>query len=352
MANKGLTYEQLETAFSHKNFKPLYFLFGQERFLMDELQTSLIENALEKHERDFNLDIVYGSDYDAAKLLSLCASYPVMAQHRVVIVRDFEQLRDSKRFTAYADHQNPSAIVFLLCGKKPNLSAHPYRALKEKAAWAEFKPLYQNQVAGWIDKRIRLRNREATPEAIGRLSDYLGIDLQSIESEIEKLIAYCGSRTTITGDDVVAASGQTRDFNVFELQRAIGEGRYPDALTITERLLRQSTNTRSEALMIVSVLTSYFTKLWKLTYLQSRRVPEKALASHVGISPYFIKDYLRSLQRFNRERITHAFASLLSADYELKGGANRNALLILTLLIRRLIPDAAASVRTNTVVSS
>ena len=348
MAKGGLTYDQLETAFKHKNFSPLYFLYGQERFLMDELQKTLIANALEPGERDFNMDIVYGADVEAGQLLSLCASYPVMAQQRLVIVRDFDQVRDNKRFAAYANQPNPTAIVLLLCGKKPNLSSHPYRALREKAAWAELKPLYQNQVHGWIDKRLRLRDVKATPEAIERIADFLGTDLQAIESETEKLLTFCGDRTTITGDDVVAASGQTREFNVFELQRAIGQERYNDALTITERLLQQSTNNRGEALMIVSILTSYFTKLWKLTYLQKKRVPEKSLASRVGISPYFIKEYLRSLHRFNSQRIADAFASLLAADYELKGGANRDASLILTLLIRRLLPDAAVSKPTKT----
>ncbi len=352
MPSKGLTYEQLDTAFRHGNYKPLYFLYGQERFLMDELQRGLIEHAIAPHERDFNLDIVYGADVDASQLIALCCSYPVMAERRVIIVRDFEQVKDNKRFTSYVEHPNPQAVVLLLCGRKPNLSSHPYRALKASAEWAELKPLYQNQVGSWIHTRFKIRGLKVTPEAVERLVDYLGTDLQSIESEIDKLETYCGTRTEITGEDVVKASGQTRDFNVFELQRAIGEGRYPAALLITERLLRQSTNTRSEALMIVSVLTSYFNKLWKLSYLQGRQMPEKSLATRIGISPYFIKEYLRSLRRFNREDIAKAFASLLSADYELKGGANRDAHLILTLLIRRLIPDAVPHMGTNTVATA
>ena len=351
MAAKGLTYDQLETAFKHGNFQPLYFLYGTERFLMEELQRFLIENALEPHERDFNLDIVYGQEADASQVINLCSSFPAMAQRRVVIVRDFEQLKDNKRFTAYADQPNPTAVVLLLCSQKPNLSTQPYRALKSKAAAAEFKPLYDNQVPGWINNRLKLRGVRAEPAAIQRMSDFLGTDLQAIESEIEKLITYCGDKRDITGDDVVRASGQTRDFNVFELQRAIGQGRYADALRITERLLMQASNPRSEALMIVSVLTSYFNKLWKLTFLTQKGLPEKSLATRVGISPYFIKEYLLNLKSFDRQRIAESFASLLAADYELKGGAHRDTRLILTLLVRRLIPGAVRSARANTVMT-
>ena len=339
MATKGLTYDQLETAFKHGNFKPLYFLYGTERFLMDELQRFLIENALAAHERDFNLDIVYGAEAEAGQVLGLCASYPAMAQRRVVIVRDFDQLKDNKRFVTYCEQPNPTAVVALICGRKPNLSAHPYRALKDKAAWAEFKPLYDNQVPGWINARLKLRGIQAQPEAIQRMADYLGTDLRSIESEIEKLITYCGDQKVISGDDVVRASGQTRDFNVFELQKALGQGQYPEALRITERLLLQASNPKSEALMIVSVLTSYFNRLWKLLFLKQKNLPNKSLAPRVGISPYFIQEYLLSLRRFDRQKIANAFASLLAADYELKGGANRDTRLILTLLIRRLVPE-------------
>jgi DNA polymerase-3 subunit delta len=336
MADAGLTYEQLETAFRHGNFKPLYFLFGEERFFMDELQRSLIANGLQEHERPFNLDIVYGHEVDAPAVLSLCASYPVMAARRIVIVRQFDQMKDNARFAAYAERPNPTAVVLLICGKKPNLSAHPYRGLKAHAEWAEFKALHENQVAGWIQKRIRSLGCSITPDAVHMLAEYIGTNLQTAVGEIDKLITYAGDRRSITGDDVVRASGQTREFNVFELQRAIGEFRYDDALRMAERMLRQASNTRGEALMIVSVLTSYFTKLWKLHGIQGRGTTDKEIASRVGISPYFIKEYQQVARRFDKNSVERAFASLLAADYELKGGAERDERLVLALLVRRL----------------
>ena len=336
MAGGGLTHEQLETAFRHKNFKPLYFLYGDERFLMDELQRLLIANGLEEHERAFNLDIVYGNESDAPAVLALCASYPVMAQRRLVIVREFDQMRDNQRFASYAERPNPTATVLLLCGKKPNLSAHPYRGLKAHAEWAEIKPLYDNQLAGWLQKRIQGLGYTITPEAVQMLADYVGVNLQAAVGEIDKLITYIGDRRVITGDDVVRASGQTREFNVFELQRAIGEYRYSDALRTSERLLRQASNRRGEALMIVSVLTSYFTKLWKLHGIQGRGGGDKEIAARIGVSPYFIKEYQQTIRRFSRGAVENAFASLLAADYELKGGSGREEGLVLALLMRRL----------------
>ena len=343
MAAKGLSYEQLETAFNHGNFKPVYFLYGQERFLMNQLQALLIDKALAPHEKDFNLDLIYGAETDANQVIGVCSSFPAMAQRRVVIVRDFDLLKDNKRFALYARQPNQSAVVMLICSKKPNLSTQPYKELKANTEWAELKSLYDNQIPGWINARFRAKKIEADATAIQRLSDYLGTDLQSIESEIDKLVTFCGTKKSVSGDDVAVASGQTRDFNVFELQKAIGEVRHIDAQRITEQLLRQASNKRGEALMIVSVLTSYFTKLWKLTYFQYKNVPEKSLSSRIGISPYFIKEYLKSLRYYNRSAIAGAFTTLLAADYELKGGSSRDTQLILTLLLRRLMPGTSSN---------
>jgi DNA polymerase-3 subunit delta len=339
MAKTGHAYEQLEAAFRHQNFKPLYFFYGAERFLMDALQELLIAHGVAEHERDFNLDIVYGADTDAGSVLALCASYPVMAARRVVIVRDFDKLKENRSFASYAAQPNPTAVVLLLCNGKPNLSTQPYRALKQQAVWSEFKPLYDNQLPGWIQQRVKQLGYQIAPDAVQMLADYVGTSLQNAASEIDKLVTYAGPRRRLQADDVLFASGQTREFNVFELQRAIGEGRHPDALRITERLLHQASNTRGEALMIVSVLTGYFTKLWKLTLCRARRIPEKAMAARVGVSPYFIKEYLQSLRYYDLTTIEKAFAALLAADFELKGGANRDERLVLNLALQRLMPN-------------
>lgn len=336
MAADNKTYDQLSTAFHHRNFKPLYFFYGSETLLTEELQRLLLEHALAPHERDFNLDIVYGADADASAVLGLCSSYPVMAERRVVIVRDFEKLKDNRLFKDYAERPNPTAVVVLVCGTKPNLSSHPYRALRENAVSFETKPLYDNQMPGWIQKRAEAAGYNIEPNAVRMLADYVGTDLRTAVEELEKLTTYTAGREIITADDVVYASGQTREFNVFELQKSIGEGRGRDAFRIAERMLQQASNTRGEALMIIAVLTTYFTKLWKLAALYGR-VPEKALASRIGVPPFFVKEYVASLKRYRLPSIEAAFAALLAADYELKGGAGRDEKLIMSLLLRRVL---------------
>lgn len=338
----GLSYKQLVTAFRHQNFKPIYFLFGEEGFLIDELQDVLIEHALDARQHDFNLDIVYGSEAEASQVIGLCQGYPVMAERRVVIVREFEKLENNRRFKTYAEQPNPQTVVLLACTTKPNLSAHPYRALKKHAAWSHFKPLYDNEMPGWIQEHVRAQGYEIAPKAVQMLADYVGTDLQTAASEVEKLITFAGERATLTADDVLAASGQTREFNVFELQSAIGEGRGADAARVLGRILQQASNPQSEAIMIVAVLNAYFDKLWKLQVPEAGRMSNRKVARRIGVSPYFAKEYVFAARRYDRATLERAFAALLAADYELKGGSRRTPHLIMTLLLRPLMPPRPA----------
>ncbi len=333
----GLGYEQLATAFRHQNFKPLYFLFGEESFLADELQRLLVERALSPEEHAFNYDLVYGAEAEAREVLALCAGFPVGAERRVVVVRDFDKLKGNRAFKSYAEQPNPHAVVLLTCASKPNLSAHPYRALKQHAAWSHFKPLYDNEVPGWIKQRVEAQGGRIEAQAVQMLAEYVGADLRALASEIEKLIVFAGARATLTGGDVIRASGQTREHNVFEMQKALGQGRLPDALHVADRMLRRANNPQSEALMIVAVLTSYFTKLWKMPP-GARGMANRKVASVIGVSPYFVQEYVVSARRFGPAGVERAFAALLSADYELKGGAARDPRLVVMLLLRRLCP--------------
>ncbi len=337
----SLSFEQLETAFRHRNFKPLYFLYGDETYLIDQAQKLLIEHSLAPHERDFNLDVIYGAEAEATQVLAQCASFPMMAERRVVIVRDFEKLKGNALFQHYAAAPNPQAIVLLACRTKPNLNAHPYRALKKDAAWAEFKRVRQHEVAGWVTDYLKTRGYRLTPDAAAMLADTVGTDLQTAASEADKLITYAAPRTTFTREDVLHAGGHSREFNVFELQKAVGDGAYGLSASIAEHLLQQSSNPNGEALRIVAILSVYFARLQKLAYCLQKRMPERAMASEVGVSPFFIKEYIVGARRYPQPRLDQAFAALLAADYELKGGSGRAASLIVLLLLRRLMPGRA-----------
>lgn len=340
----SLTFDQLETAFRARHFKPLYLLYGDESFLIDEAQRLLVEHALAPHERDFNLDVVYGAEAEGTEVIARCSAYPMMAERRVVLVRDFEKLRGNALFQSYAERPNPTAVVLLACREKPkNLNAHPYRALKQHAAWGEFKALKPREVTGWLTRRVKAMGKTLDGEAAALLADLIGTDLQTAASEADKLAAHVGTRTHIGRDDVIAAAGQSREFNVFELQKAVGDGRFTDALTISDRLLQQASNAQGEALRIVALLSTYVSKLHRLHPHLAARRRDDALAAEIGVPPFFVKEYIAAAARIGASGLDDALGALLAADYELKGGTNHDPRLVLLLLLRRISAPARPS---------
>ncbi|HEX7070843.1 MAG TPA: DNA polymerase III subunit delta [Rhodothermales bacterium] len=331
----------MKTSFSHGKYDPLYLFYGDETFLMAELQDVLLAHALQPHERDFNLDIFYGPEVNAQQVLAACAGYPMMAERRVVIVREFEKLQDNRLFTAYAKRPNTNAVVVLVCGGKPNLNAHPFRALKSTATVCEFKRLESRRLPGWIEGRVRSAGREIEPRALQMLTDVCGGGLAAASAEVEKLLTFVGDRGTVTADDVIQASGHTREHNIFELQRMVGERRFESALVIAERLLQHSTNPRGEALRMLSVLGAFFSKLWKLSAARARGASEAEMAKAADVKGYFLKEYLHALRNWGGDRLDRAFSALLAADFELKGGSSRSDQLVVLLMLHRMIGESA-----------
>ena len=303
---------------------------------MDRLQEALISTALDPSLHDFNLDILYGSESDAQDVLACCRSFPMMAQHRIVIVRGFEQLKGKEHFARYAKEPNPTAIVALLCGIRPRLNANPYRELKRNAASVEFRALYDNQVAGFIRRHLSALDCTITPDGAAVLADYVGTSLHTVANEIEKLRTFAGKRTELTREDVILASGQTREFNVFQLQRALGEGRVMDVQRIAQHILSAASNKHGEALRLIAMLYSFIRKLWMLHGLEGQRLSPGEQAKVIGVLPTLLREYKQAQRRTSRHSLENAFASLLAADYEIKGGARRHPKLVITLLLRRL----------------
>ncbi|MEM0962280.1 MAG: DNA polymerase III subunit delta [Bacteroidota bacterium] len=334
-AKTGAAFDDLATAFRHRQFAPLYFFYGAEGWFIDELERLAVAHAIAPHERDFNLDIVFGPEATAQAALAQCAQFPMMAERRLVVVRGFEKLDGNAAFEAYVQAPNPTATVLLLCHRKPDLRQKPYAALKKHATWSNFKPLRDRQLPGWVESRFREASVQTEAGAAQTLAELSGPDLRSLASEVDKLVTYVGDRQRVTRDDVLRAAGHSAEQNPFALQAAIGRGDVASALSITEALLSTAGNRASEAIRIVALLSAYVTKLWKLTGCLSAGVPSSQWAGQIGVPPFAVREYEGPARRFGPAGVRQALEALLAADLELKGGSRRDPRLTLALAIRR-----------------
>ena len=335
-------YKDLQRDFQENRCKPVYLFYGGEPYLPEQLQKTLIKHTLAPEDRDFNLDIVQGNETTVQSALSLCQTAPMLVERRVVVIHEFDQIRDNKLFVSLAKQPNPGAIVLLICQGTPKFNTDPYRALKkatEHVEVAQFAPLWRNQAAAFIREHARACGYRVETGIERLLVEFHGTGLALLTQEIEKLITYVGTRDpkVITKRDVLQASGQTREINIFELQDAIIQRRAVDAHRITEQLLLGASSRQGEALRIVSVLASYFTRLWKLHEAQADRLPKKELKEYTGISPNMMYKYQNATRIWSLWEVQRAMQLLLSVDSEIKGLSRRSTRLIMTLFIIQLL---------------
>lgn len=327
-------FARFETSVREGVLKPVYFIYGKEKYLVDKCQKVIIEQALAPHEHDFNLTIVYGGDVEAQAVLAECAAYPTMAQRRVVIVREFEELEGNDRFIAYAKQPNPQTVLVLVSGT--GVKSNPYAAISRSAETFKFENVKEGRVPGWISSMVREQGRKISGEAAVMLAQLAGTDLHTLANEIDKLISFVGERKSIGPNDVLKVAGHSSDYNIFELQRRVTAGDYVGSESILDRMLQVSSNTTGTALITVTVLASYFTKLMKLSRLEVDGLRPGEIAKKIGVPSFAVSEYLSALRTVGVDQIERANLALLGADYELKGGSERDKWLILTMMLRRL----------------
>ena len=332
MAKQGVTLDDLREAAARKEFARVYLFHGEETFLAEEATRIVIESALSPDERVFNLDVVYGNDTTVSDILARATSYPMVAERRIVVVRNMEKLplldRDRELLSYYIEHPSATTVLILLA-QSPDLRKKPYPSLRKAAVVLNCKPLYDNQVPAWILNRVREQGKEIANEATQLLSASVNPSLREIQNELEKLYVYIGERTSITADDVSAVVGVSREYNIFALQQAIGVRDLPRAMLILERMI----DAGEQPTLIIFMLTRYFVTLWKLLELKSRGSSPQELSRELKINPYFFREYLEALQHYSKEQIEQSFGTLAGADEQLKTTSSKPKLVMEVMLV-------------------
>ncbi len=315
MAEKGPTPEMLEADLRAGRLAPVYLLSGPESLLLDEAIRHVIDAAVPEEDRAFNLEFLSGADGDIREILARASAFPMSAARRAVVVREADRFGEKalELLVHYVDHPSPTTVL-VLTGTKPDFRRKAFAALRKRGAAYSFEELRDYQVPGWIEQRVAKRNGTIDGDAARLLATYVGSSLRDIDNELDKLFLYIGDRTTITRDDVAAVVGISREYNVFELQNAIGRRDARRAVEILERMLEAN----EPVPLILSSLVNYFAKLWVISDQSRRGTKPAEIAALARIPFFYLKEYLQTLDRYTPEEIEGSFHQIAVADQQTK----------------------------------
>ena len=306
------------------SISPLYLLFGDEELLIDEAVDTLLKVVVDDSVRSFNFEQFNAPDIDLRDVAERAMAYPMMAERRVILLRNVDKKLNARSsaegFLSYIDAPAETTVLImtavgsrLLSRGKPK---KPYDRIVENGTAVEFKKLYDRDLPGWIIERMKSRGRKIEQEAVALFVNYAGGSLRTLSNEIEKLITFAEDRRSITVEDVRHVVGVSKEWNVFELQKAIGAKKLDLAVEIAERMVRAGEPVQ----VIVTMLVRYFTLLWRLLEIRARSRDRKDMAKQLGVPSFFIDEYLEATTRYGLPGVRTAFESLLAVDIAMKTG--------------------------------
>lgn len=312
-------YDEIVAEAQAGNFKPVYFLMGEESYYIDLLADKLVELALEPFERDFNLITLFGADADINQVVDTARGFPMGAQRLVVVVREAQQLGGLDALGTYLEQPQPSTIL-IMCYKHGTIDRRTKvaGAIEKKAVLFESPRLrYDNQLSGFVISYLRQRGVSAEADAVSMICEHIGFDLNRMAGELDKLlIALAGKTNVITRNIVADNVGISKEYNIFELRDALAVKNVQKVMRIADYFDKNPKANPPQK--ILPSLSGFFSMLM-LAYYSPDKTPA-GLSAFTGMAPYFAKmSLIPAMQRYSARKVMQILSAIRRADAKSKG---------------------------------
>lgn len=314
--------KRIVTEIKNKQIKPIYFLMGEEAYYIDKISDFMEKSILSEEEKGFNQMVMYGRDVTVDDVVGQAKRFPMMAERQVVIVKEAQDLsRTIDQLAEYAKNPQPTTVL-VICYKYKKLDKRKasYKAIKKCGEIFESKKLYDNQVPDWIRRVLATKKYTISPKAAMMLVEFLGTDLGKINNELEKLQIVLPQGSEITPEAIEQNIGISKDYNNFELQKAVGLKDKTKAFKIINYF---GNNPKDNPMVVtVSLLFSYFSQVLKLHGLNDKN--PRSVASALRVNPFFVNDYISASRNYPMRQVSQIIALIREFDLKSKG-VNANA---------------------------
>ena len=306
----------------NKKFEKIYFLHGEEPYFIDVLTKAIQDNALEESERDFNQSILYGKDAEVLSLISELKSYPMMAERRLVILKEAQYFKAIEQLESYLE--NPAnSTIFVICYKYKTFDARKKtlkNALKNGVVFKSEK-VKEYQLAEWIQQYIKTIGYELTSKACMLLIESLGNDLGRIVKELEKLAVLIEKGTIINENHIEENIGISKDYNVFELTNAVANKDNLKALKIVDYF--EHNPKAADLVFVISNLFKFFSQIMRIHFLPNKS--REAVARALGVHPFVAGELTNAKNKYDPRKIAANIALIHEYDLKSKGVGNTSA---------------------------
>jgi DNA polymerase III subunit delta len=305
--------EKIINDLKKQNFKPVYWLEGEEEYFIDQVIHYAESKILTEGEAGFNLTVFYGRDAAWTDVVNSCKRYPMFSERQVVILKEAQSMKDIDKLESYIEKPLSSTLFFVAYkNKKLDGRTKLAKILKDKAVLFTTKKMYDNALPEWTSELIKSKGYTISNKALFLLIDHIGNDLSRLNNEVDKLVLNLTNRKNITEDDIENFVGISKEFNVFELQQAIASKDLYKAVRIIQYF---GANPKAAPLQLIfPALYNFFSKVLMVYSVPAR--DEKSVGAAIGVHAFFVKDYMQTAMKFSHHEIEKVL--LLLHEYNLR----------------------------------
>ncbi|MEO9964743.1 MAG: DNA polymerase III subunit delta [Reichenbachiella sp.] len=318
----AVTYQDVISDLKNNKYAPVYFLQGEESFFIDEVTQYIEKNAMDEGMRSFNQVVLYGKDADIPSILNHAKGFPMMAERKVVIVKEAQEIagflkeENEKMLIHYLENPQPSTVLvfgykYKTLDKRKKLG----KIIDQKAVMITAAKFYDNQIPAWLESFVKSRSKTIDQKALQLIVENIGNNLTRIANEVDKMLINIGEESKITSDHVYKYIGISKEYNVFELQKALS---FKNVMKANEIITYFKSDPKSNPIIpIIANLFSFYNKLLLLHH--SKDKSDKHLASLLGVHPFFVKEYIMAAKNYPIGKVVTNIRHIKIADMKSKG---------------------------------
>lgn len=321
MAKQEYTYEGIIRELQAKQYRPVYYLMGDEAFYIDKIADYILDNVLTDTEKEFNQTILYGADVDAATIINAAKRYPMMSEYQVIVVKEAQAVHNMEELVFYLQKPLQSTIL-VLCHKHGSLDKRKKLAaeIEKVGVLYESKKLKDAQLPAFIAAYIKQKGFDIDQKATAMLAEFVGTDLSRLVGEMEKLIITSSKNSTkITPEQIEKNIGISKDYNNFELRSALVE---KDVLKANKIVKYFEENPKTNPIqMTLSLLFGFYSNLMMAYYAPEKS--EQGIAAFLGLkSPWHAREYMAAMSKYSGIKTMQIISEIRTTDAKSKGVEN------------------------------
>jgi DNA polymerase-3 subunit delta len=316
-----------------RKFKPVYYFFGEDSYNLTFALHTLEEVFTPLLLSEFDKETIYSDDKSITDILGLATSFPFGSEKKLIIVKEAEKIKDKKPLKTYADTPAEFTVLALFHnGSITNLNSEPFKTLSEKGFLFEAKELKGRNLIDWLISEAEEKGKKLSEENAQVLVDIAGENRNMLEDQLEKICVYLNREKEIAIESIQKVSSDLKQFNIFDLQNAIGSKDKAKCLSVANNLLDNG----AEPTFIIAMLTRYFTGLAKITELKTKNISVQEAARIVGTHHFYYPGYVKARTLYSDQKLVDVFRALLKADVSVKTTPMDNKTII-TLLVTEIL---------------